>query len=73
MTKVEICKNKKYTIRFGNLKKGDYFWYDELLYIKTDYSDIGYNTVALETGERHYFEDYDDILPVNNISICVKD
>ena len=73
MTKVEICENKKHTVRFGNLKKGDYFWYDELLCIKIGYSDIDYNSVSLGSGNFHYFEDYDDILPINNISICVKD
>ena len=75
MTRVEFCEDKKHTKNFEELERGDYFWHDEILYIKVNFSDDNYksNSVALESGEHTYFDNYDEVLPIKNIRICIKD
>ena len=73
MTKVEICENKKHTTPFKYLCRGDFFWLDDTLFMKIHYGEEAYNSVVLETGFSYMISDDIETIPINNISICVKD
>ena len=72
MTKVKICTNTKKTEELRHLSHGDYFWFDDKIYIKTTYN----NSTAyidLESGDQYCFKDTVEVLHINNINICVED
>lgn len=70
-TKLNIkCTSEKPL--FSKLKKGDYFMYDNELFIKTSEVSTQANSICLNDGMVGNMHDGDDISPISELNISYK-